>query len=203
MRFSLIGMSGTGKTYWSKKFAAKGSKVLCCDDLLEKKLGTGFKSLGYRGIKDVAKWMGQPYEKQYAKNSQEYLVCEKEAMKDILAEAQTYRNLIIDTTGSVIYLGKTILKKLSSTSKVIYIRTDSSHNERIYRLYFQNPKPVIWGKSFHKRAGESNKQALARCYPKLLEFRAKENEKLSDFTIDYNLLQSPDFTVEKFMEAIS
>jgi len=202
MKFSLIGMSGSGKTYWSKKLQKKGFKVLRCDDLLEKKLGAGFKNLGYSGIRDVARWMGQPFDGRYAKKSQEYLTCEKKAMEDILSEAETCQNLIIDTTGSVIYLGNVILNKLSSVSKVVYIRADTSSIEKMFRLILKNLKPVIWGKSFNKNAGESNKQALTRCYPKLLEFRSKEYEKLADFTLDYRLLRKSDFIVEKFIELI-
>ena len=66
-------MSGSGKSYWSKKLQAKGFKRFCCDDLIEKKLENELKKLGYSGIQDVAKWMGQPFDTQYLRSSKEYL----------------------------------------------------------------------------------------------------------------------------------
>jgi len=43
MTISLVGMSGTGKTYWSKQLESKGFKRFCCDDLIGEKLGTVLK----------------------------------------------------------------------------------------------------------------------------------------------------------------
>ena len=38
MKISIVGMSGSGKTYWSKKLESEGFKRFCCDDLIEEKL---------------------------------------------------------------------------------------------------------------------------------------------------------------------
>src|SRR5437868_5591313 len=124
MKISLIGMSGSGKTYWSKKMEKKGFIRFCCDDLIENKLHEELKSLGYKGgIKDLAKWMGQPYEKKYRITSKKYVSIEKQVMKEVLntVEKQFDKNLIIDTTGSVIYTGNRILERLKNLTKVIFL----------------------------------------------------------------------------------
>src|ERR1039457_799049 len=109
MKISLIGMSGSGKSYWSKQLEKKGFKRFGCDDMIEKKLHIDLNRLGLNGIHDVAKWMGYPYEKKYKTANKKYLDLEKQIMREILYflknEAKTDENIVIDTTGSVIYSG--------------------------------------------------------------------------------------------------
>src|SRR4029077_4464676 len=38
LRLALIGMSGTGKTFWSKRLAEAGRSAFCCDDRIEQRL---------------------------------------------------------------------------------------------------------------------------------------------------------------------
>ena len=57
MRLSLIGMSGSGKSHWSKKLTAYGFKAFHCDDLIEELLTEDL--LGADGIPlSVGEWMG-------------------------------------------------------------------------------------------------------------------------------------------------
>ncbi len=84
MILTLIGMSGTGKTYWSKKLEEKGFIGYCCDDLVEELLGNELKKLGYQGIQDVSKWMGQPYDAEYKETSATYLQVETAIMQKLL-----------------------------------------------------------------------------------------------------------------------
>ena len=128
MKVTLIGMSNAGKSYWSEKLEKeKGYKRICCDDLIEERLKPILKKGGYSGIKDVSKWMGQPYDEQYKKNSSQYLDCEISVMKDAVKLLETIqndnKNIVIDTTGSVIYVNRKVLSKLAQISKVIYIET--------------------------------------------------------------------------------
>ncbi|MCL4365911.1 hypothetical protein M1437_01660 [Patescibacteria group bacterium] len=205
MKFSLIGMSSSGKSYWSKKFKSKGFKRFCCDDLIEKKLGCELKTLGYSGIKDVGKWMGQPFDSQYPRTSKQYLAFEKESLSEILADVEKLdpnQDVVIDATGSLIYLQNSILNKLAKITRVIYLQIPDSFREKMYKIYLKHPKPVIWGNSFKKLKGETDMEALARCYPKLLAFRAKRYEKLADITLDYRLISDRDLTIDKFIQAL-
>ena len=70
MVITFIGMSSVGKSAWSTKLEElKGFRRYCCDDLIEKYLGPEFKALGYLGINDVSRWMGQPYDQRYKKTA--------------------------------------------------------------------------------------------------------------------------------------
>src|SRR5437762_762767 len=117
MKISLVGMSGSGKTHWGKKLARQGFTLFDANELLEDKLRDELKKVGYKGIRDVARWMGQPYEKQYSKTSAQYLAAERETMMEILdyveKRAKPDEHILIDTTGSVIYTGDDIFQRLS------------------------------------------------------------------------------------------
>ena len=186
MKLSIIGMSGSGKSYWSKKLQEeKGFKRFCCDDIIEQKLSHELKKFGYSGLHDVGKWMGQPFDPQYVKRSKKYLYFENKATYEIFRAIKHQKNIVIDTTGSVIYMENSILQKLSKLTQIIYLDTPVTVQQEMYRLYLKDPKPVIWGKSFYKVNGESNIESLSRCYPKLLAFRSKRYENITNIRFDY------------------
>lgn len=207
MRITLIGMSGAGKTHWSKKLVKKGFMHLCCDSLVEEKLDKELKPLGFSGIKDVARWMGQPYDKQYPETSEKYLSLEKEVMRELIKglKANIFRkkNIVIDTTGSVIYTGKMIMDALSELTKVVYLDTCESAVKKMHELYLKDPKPVFWGKAFKKKNSEDDKDALASCYPNLLRYRTKKYKEYAHQTLEYFFLRQAGFTVSKFLSEVS
>lgn len=201
---SLIGMSNGGKSHWSKLLQKEGFERYCCDDLIEKKLGQELKALGYAGIQDVAKWMGQPFDSQYPERSRKYLDLEGEVVSEVLEKVKRSRDrrVVIDTTGSIIYLPEDILKKLSTKTRVVYLETPDSVKDEMYRAYLENPKSVIWGESFTKAPGETDMQALGSCYPKLLADRSGRYAKFAHVTLGFHDLRDPNFTVANFMSAI-
>lgn len=202
---SLIGMSGSGKSHWSSRLQGRGFERFCCDDMIEERLGNELKVLGYAGIRDVARWMGQPYDSQYDQTSKRYLDFEGEVVGEVLERVgrSKARRVVIDTTGSVIYLAEDILQELSARTRVVYLETPDSVKEQMYQLYLADPKPVIWGDSFSREGGETNRQALARCYPLLLAYRTARYARLAHITLDYDTLHSPNFTVDDFMDRVS
>lgn len=198
---SLIGMSNVGKSYVARALAADpslGFASVCIDDLIEEKLGPFLKSEGFAGIDGVAEWMGQPYDPQYPQTQQLYLRFEEESMNGVTHP--TGRNLVIDTTGSVIYTPQPVLGRLKSETLVVYLEATAEFRDALFRKYISNPKPVIWGDSFNIQAGESERDALERCYPLLLGFRAERYAQLADVTIPRQLLQ--DASGRQFLEEV-
>jgi adenylate kinase family enzyme len=205
MKISLIGMSEVGKTLWAKELEKKGFKRYTCDDYIEKKLAKELKPLGYSGIEDVAKWLGQPYENRYTKNSQRYLDLEAESMKEILAEVATMEDdekVVIDTTGSIIYLDQQVIDEMKTKTKVIYLETPQSVQDEMYQLFLKFPKPLMWSDKFNMRADETIENALTRCYPELLKTRTEEYKKYADLTLDYFKTRKDNFTVDNFLELV-
>lgn len=206
MKISLIGMSNSGKTHWSTKLEEQGFKRFCCDDMIEKKLGSELKRLGYSGIEDVAKWMGQPYDEQYPQTSKKYLDFEKEVMHEIIDYLQTAHNeetIVVDTTGSAIYTGDTIMTQLANLTKVVYLDTPDSVKKEMYEAYIANPKPVIWGDSYNQQPNETENQALARCYPELLAYRTDKYKYYAHETVPYEVQRSEGFTIKDFYLLLS
>ncbi len=199
-------MSGAGKTYWSKKLAEIGFTRYCCDDLIEKSLGTILKKQGYQGIQDVAKWMGQPYDSQHQQTSNIYIREETKVMQKLLSNGvkkPNVRNIVIDTTGSAIYTDNHVLDFISSKTIIVYLETPQSVQEQMFQVYLTDPKPVIWGNVFKKKKNETDRQALARCYPILLQTRSKKYKKLAHRTLDYHRLRASDYKTEDFLKEVT
>lgn len=205
MILTLIGMSNCGKTYWSKKLEASGFQRFGCDDIIEKKLEKELRKLGYLGINDVAKWMGQPYDIQYQKTSKKYLEFEKKTLQEIIKVLMTedeQNDLVIDTTGSVIYHGENIIKQLQKLSKIVLLDTPKFVLQEMFTSYIRNPKPVYWGENFNTKENEKFAEALARCYPKLLHFRQNKYRKYADISLDYLFLRKRDLSAPDFLKLL-
>lgn len=204
MRITLIGMSGVGKTVWAKKLEKAGFTRYSVDDFIEDKLHEEMKKHGFKGTHHVSKWMGQPYHERYSMRSKRYLELERKSLEEIikLVKRSTDKNIVIDTTGSVIYLDKHILEELSKLTKIVYLETSSDSVEQMKQKYFEDPKPVIWGDIFHLRSDETSEGALRRCYPALLSYRNEKYEEHSHLKIQDHMLYQEEFDHQKFLEYI-
>jgi len=188
MFISLIGMSGVGKSFWSVELEKKKSfRRFGIDDMIEAELEPELKKFGYSGIKDMSRWLGQPYDVRCADKSARYLELEEASAQKALdaVENMESENIVIDTTGSVVYLSEELLGRMKKLTQVIYFNTPKEVIEKKIKQYFDNPKPIIWGKSYNANPGEDPVLALKRCYPELLRYRTGRYEKLADRTIDY------------------
>ncbi len=201
LRISIIGMSNVGKTRRAKSLVAEPALNflwLHGDDLVEAKLKPFLEEKGFRGVDGVAAWMGQPYEKRYPETQHLFLKFEEEAMQEI--DYGIGRNMIVDTTGSVIYLPLPVLQRLRENTLIIYLEATDDIRKLLFERYMSNPKPVVWGSSFNRNTGESDLGALRRCYPQLLEFRALRYSKLADITLPHTILR--DTTGRQFLDGV-
>lgn len=190
LRISVIGMSNVGKTRRAKSLVADSSLDflwLHCDDLVEAKLKPYLEGKGFHGVDGVAAWMGQPYEPRYPETQKLFLKFEEEAMNGI--DYLIPGNLLVDTTGSVIYLSQKVLHRLKKETIVIYLEATDDVRKLLFDRYISNPKPVVWGGSFNRNPGESDMDALGRCYPRLLDYRAAHYSQLADITIPHFVLR--------------
>ena len=168
IRLALIGMSGAGKSYWSSKLINQGFHSFCCDDLIEKKLEE-FLWLPNGKKLSMAEWMGHPYEPQYIQAEQNYLEFEVEMMESICSFLREDRyqdkNDVVDTTGSLIYTGETLIGCLREITTIVYLKAQLGSIKAMYETFLRDPKPVLWQGRFNKQPQESNQEALLRCYP--------------------------------------
>ena len=185
LRFALIGMSGAGKSHWTKNLAARGCSTVCCDDEIESRLAPVLQSRGYAGINGVAAWMGWPDSPTYPEREGQYLAEEIATLDQVLSdlEANPRRELILDTTGSVIYTGNNILFRLRRQMIIVYIAASSGEQQLLIERYLQDPKPVLWRGAFRPRSGETPHDTVARCYPALITARRQSYEALAHLTL--------------------
>ncbi len=187
MVLTLVGMSNIGKTHWAKQLAYKGGFThICCDDLIEAELSPVLKKHGYKGITDIAKWLGRPHDKQFVKNQETYLELEILVLERIIKQLERsgfVGNTIIDTTGSLVHTGPEIYKRLSEPTTVIFLEATQDMQQEMLRLYIEEPKPVVWGHTYRPKAEEHPKQTLNRCYPELLTYRSGLYSDMADVII--------------------
>src|SRR3974377_225881 len=185
LRFALIGMSGAGKSHWTKNLAARGCSAVCCDDEIDSPPAPVLQSGGYAGINGVAAWMGWPDSPTYAEREAQYLAEEIATLDQVLSdlEANPQRELILDTTGSVIYTGNNILFRLRRQMIIVYLAASSGEQQLLIQRYLQDPKPVLWRGAFQRRPGETPHDTVARCYPALITARRQSYEALAHLTL--------------------
>jgi shikimate kinase len=185
LRIALVGMSGAGKTFWSKRLAANGRPAISCDDRIEERLSGHLAADGYSGISGVAAWMGWPDSATYAQREADYLAAEIAALDEVLSELERdpKRELVLDTTGSVIYTGNNILMRLRRQMTVVYLAASQHEQELLIERYLTDPKPVLWRGAFQSKNGETPHETVARCYPKLVAARRQSYEALAHCTL--------------------
>lgn len=185
LRLALIGMSGAGKTFWAKRLAESGRPSISCDDRIEQRLAPRLAGGGFAGINGVAAWMGWPDSAAYAGREADYLAAEIHALDEILTvlEKNPLQELVLDTTGSVIYAGNNLLMRLRRQMTVVYLAASESEQQLLIERYLTDPKPVLWRGAFQPRPGEAPRETVARCYPALIAARRRSYEALAHCTL--------------------
>jgi len=211
LRIALVGMSGSGKTFWAKRLAARGRPSISCDDRIEKRLSSQLAADGHSGTSGLAAWMGWPDSATYAQREADYLAAEIAGLDELLTELE--RNprpeLILDTTGSVIYTGNNVLMRLRRQMTVVYLAASAQEQELLIERYLNDPKPVLWRGAFQPKNGETPHQTVARCYPRLVAARRQSYEVLAHCTLPVAGLhalagssEDPSSGAETFLEMI-
>ena len=205
LRVALIGMSGTGKTFWSKRLAQTGRPAFCCDDRIEQRLRDRLRTGGYAGISGVASWMGWPDSPTYAQREAEYLAEEIATLDEVLTELKRNpaRELILDTTGSVIYTGNNLLLRLRRQMTIVYLAASASEEQLLIERYLNDPKPVLWRGAFQPKKGETPRETVARCYPMLIAARRQSYEALAHCIIPVAELRSATQDAATFLAKVS
>ncbi len=186
------------------KLAEQGFRRFCCDELIAAKLASELiKPDG--AIMSLGEWTGFPYESHYEERQSKYLACEIEVLGGVLKYLEHPKSipdedLVIDTTGSVVYAGENILASLRRLTTVVHIATPPDVQEQMLKAYVVNRRPVLWRDFFSIQPKETNDEALARCYPGLLVARERLYEKHSDVTIDYYRASEEGFGVHDLLE---
>jgi hypothetical protein len=197
-------MSGTGKTFWTKRLANAGYASICCDDRIEQRLRPRLEGSGYTGINGVASWMGWPDSTTYAQREAEYLAEEIATLDEVLTdlERDRSRELILDTTGSVIYTGNNLLLRLRRQMTIVYLAATLQEQELLIERYLNDPKPVLWRGAFHSKQDETARETVTRCYPTLIAARRQSYEALAHCSVPVAELRDPGLDAAGFLAKV-
>lgn len=201
LRLALIGMSGAGKTFWTRKIAETGVPTVSCDDLIEKKLAPRLRAGAHAGINGVASWMGWPDSATYEEREAEYLTQEIAALDEVLSglEQDPQGSLVLDTTGSVIYTGNHLLMRMRKLMTVVYLAASDSEQQLLIERYLNDPKPVLWRGAYAAKTGETPRETVARCYPHLIASRRQSYAALAHATLLVSQLRVLPHSAEAFL----
>lgn len=189
------------------KLVEHGFRRFCCDDLIATKLDPELTRPDGTTM-ELGHWMGFPYEPHYRECEFKYLACEIEVLTEILDYLESRNSnpeekIVVDTTGSVIYTGERTLRKLRRYTTVIYLSIAPEVRERLLKAYVSAPHPMLWRNVFSKEPGETEEEALARCYPRLVAARERLYERYADVTIDYYRRSEEGFGVRDLLHEVS
>jgi len=204
MRIALIGMAGTGKSTWAKRFQAQGFHRIDCDRMIAERLSSNLHAADDL-IAALGSWMGLPWGPGYGDRAAQYHREEVAVMQEalgVLATTASGKNLVVDTAGSVIYTGASVLRELTRQTTVVHLETPPEVQERMLEEFLERPGPVLWQGMFQRAAGESEKQALARCYPLLLADREKRYRALAHVSLPHAFHKEGVQGVEGFLARI-
>ena len=204
LRLALVGMSGSGKTFWTRKLAAEGWSAISCDDRIEEKLASRLAAGRHAGINGVAAWMGWPDSPKYGEREAQYLEEEIHTLGEVLTglEGDPEKPLVLDTTGSVIYTGNNLLLRLRRRMTLVYLAASAEEQQLLIDRYLSDPKPVLWRGAFQPKKGESPQETVARCYPLLIAARRQSYEALAHCTLLVAELRDPACDAAAFLAKI-
>lgn len=181
LRLAFIGMSNAGKSYRSRKLEQD------CDFFRYEVDANIQKELGFSDMVEISGWLGYPTSDTYKERAAQYL--EAEEVCTHLAHLDTAgKNLVFDTTGSVVYLNSKTRQWLHEDCLIVHIDVGEDSMQNLIDKYFEEPKPVVWGESFSQLEGESEDEALRRCYPELLKDRLVKYRELAHLNISHSAL---------------
>lgn len=176
LRLALVGMSNAGKSHRSRVLQKESGFEL---HHVDARIAT---LLGLKSTEDLSRWMGFPSAPDYQEKEEKYLALEDECTKSAAIQTEG-KNLVFDTTGSVIYLTKKTLAVVKKNCLVVHIDVGEDSIEELMERFFKERKPVVWSDFFNIRPGEQEKDALRRCYPALLHDRLQRYRALSHVNI--------------------
>lgn len=187
MHLTLIGMSGCGKSHWSKALVPQGFKRFACDEMIARHLSTFLKNRDDSN-RELGEWMGFPFQPGYRDRERRYLEIEAEVVREIVEDFESgtldkSMDTVVDSTGSLIYLDGQLLERLKRHTAFVYFHAPPSLWEEVTLLYSAHPRPVVWNGMYHRRPEETEEQALARCYRELIVSRDRLYGRYADVTV--------------------
>jgi hypothetical protein len=148
--------------------------------------------------------MGWPDSPTYAQREAEYLAEEIAVLDEVLTDLgrNPSRQLILDTTGSVIYTGNNLLLRLRRQMTIVYFAASAAEQQLLIERYLTDPKPVLWRGAFQPKKDETPRETVARCYPTLVAARRQSYEALAHCSVPVAELRDATLDAAAFLARV-
>ncbi len=172
LRLSFVGMSNCGKSYRSRVLERENDFFWyqVDDDIA--------KTLEMRDVTEVGEWMGFPTDPTYPEREATYIELENKFTGQAAMSAHD-KNLVFDTTGSVIHLDENVLAQLRENTLVVHLDVGEESLEALVAKFLEHPKPVAWSGYFSQEPSDTREEALRRSFPLLLKERMRRYRALA------------------------
>ena len=175
-RLGFVGMSNAGKSYRSKILRGEeGFLWYHVDEEIQR-------ALGFVDMSAISSWLGYPSSPEYRERERHYLELEDRLARNASMHTGG-RNLVFDTTGSVVHLTPDTLAVLRENCLVVHLDVGEDSLKEMTERFFREPKPVAWCGYYETQEGDSVDSALRRSYPALLTERLGRYRKLAHMSI--------------------
>ena len=201
MRLALVGMSGAGKTHWSQRLAESGYLHVCCDDLIAARLGLD-SSDSEESIAVLSEWMGFPWHEGYRDRARQYRQHEADVLESALAwvPGDGRERVVLDTTGSMVYLGSELLGRMRDLFIVLHLETPLDLQEEMAESFISRPTPLIWPEEYGSDLFADELGSLRSLFPRLLQERESLYSDLSHARVPLAMRRSPEFGPPEILE---
>ncbi len=176
LRLAFVGMSNVGK---SQRALSLAQDCNFFHHNVDKRIA---KDLGFNHVDEVGGWLGYPDTPEYGEREKQYLDLEQ-THTNLRTLDTDGKNLVFDTTGSVVYHCEDILNWLRDNTLIVYLSIGEDDMEEMMERFFKNIKPLVWGDMFVKEEGQSVEDAIRASYPTLLQYRVGKYAELAHITI--------------------
>jgi len=177
LRLAFVGMSNVGKSFRASELSKFDDFMnISVDDLIGA-------AMQLDDMSELSDWMGYPYEEKFKGREQEYLQQEEKITTNV--DVNLNKNIVLDTTGSFIYLPQSAQDFVKNNFLVINLELPDTMLDKMVENFFAHPKPVVWGESFNLQEGEERQDALRRCYPELLKWRTDKYKEVADVSVNF------------------
>ncbi len=204
--WGFIGMSGIGKSYWTKQLSQIGFSTIDCDAEVIKEVSKQAQ-MPFSTLSEAGTWLQLPHQEGFEQREKLFMQCEKQVIEQLLdtnfdnnQQKRTENSrYIVDMGGSVIYTGDEVLAKLKNNLLLIFFDASEEVYEQMLANYFANPCPVLWKGQFKQQEGQNIADAFIESYANLINYRRKMYLELADIVIPYNVHRQANWKAEDFL----
>lgn len=177
-----IGMSGTGKSHWSRLLSQEFNIPLVS---IDEEIGKDPRFIelienipGDSNVDKLGRYFGMPWEDQFPEKEQAFLEVEEKTM----ARYANKRGHIIDTGGSAIYSAAP-LAEMKENGIIVYLENSLSGPQLSLEDFKARPRPVCWKNMYQPEPKETHEDTYNRCYDELLKSRVEKYLEFADIIL--------------------